>query len=95
MIPTVYSKSNVGVPLEVLKITSTVEPSLQTSPPPVTSISGRGFTVIVAASVKLSLHPFESSIAVYVYIEVVVGLTTILSEIESKSNGVPTIPFIL
>ena len=37
---------------------------------------------------------FASKIAVYVYTEVVVGLTEILSEILLKENGVPTVPFI-
>ena len=42
-----YSKLNVGVPSEVLNITSTVVPSSQTSPPPETTTTGNWFTVIV------------------------------------------------
>ena len=40
LIPNEYSILNVGVPLEVLNTTSTVDPSSQISPPPETTTVG-------------------------------------------------------
>ena len=93
-IPTVYSKLNVGVPSEVLNITSTVVPSSQTSPPPDTTTTGNWFTVIVVASVIELEQLLASVIFVKLYIELIEGLTEIESNELLNGNGVADMPLI-